>query len=71
MVEIRYFTSGVRWAADYLVEAEEAEKFMALAGHVRVTDNSGEDYENAQVRLVIGVVKLVNEVAHLAEANCG
>jgi hypothetical protein len=46
-VEIRYFTSGISWAADYVVEADKAEKVMALAGQVRVTNNSGEDYDNA------------------------
>jgi hypothetical protein len=65
-VEIRYFTSGITWAADYVAEATQAEKQMTLAGAVRVTNNSGEDYENAQVRLVVGVIRLVEEIAHLA-----
>ena len=29
-------------------------------------NNSGEDYENAQVRLVVGVIRLVDEIANLA-----
>ncbi len=65
-VEIRYFTSGISWAADYVAEADKGEKLMALAGAVRVTNNSGEDYENAQVRLVVGVIRLVEEIAALA-----
>ena len=65
-VEIRYFTSGINWAADYVAEAEKAEKLMDLAGNVRVTNNSGEDYENAQVRLVVGVIHLVEDIAQLA-----
>ena len=65
-VEIRYFTSGITWAADYVAEATPAEKAMTLAGAVRVTNNSGEDYENAQVRLVVGVIRLVEEIAMLA-----
>src|SRR6266850_5799161 len=68
-VEIRYFTSGIRWSADYLVEAGGNEKLMNLSGHVRVTNNSGEDYENAQVRLVVGVIRLVEEIAELARAG--
>jgi hypothetical protein len=67
-VEIRYFTSGISWAADYVAEANQAEKLMALAGSVRLTNNSGEDYENAQVRLVVGVVRLVEDIANLARA---
>src|SRR5438093_12973533 len=65
-VEIRYFTSGISWAADYVAEADKAEKLTALAGYVRVTNNSGEDYENAQVRLVVGVIHLVEGIADLA-----
>jgi hypothetical protein len=65
-VEIRYFTSGITWAADYVAEAAKTEKSMTLAGAVRVTNNSGEDYENAQVRLVVGVIRLVEEIANLA-----
>jgi hypothetical protein len=42
-VEIRYFTSGMTWAADYVAEAATTEKAMTLAGAVRVTNNSGED----------------------------
>ena len=68
-VEIRYFTSGISWAADYVAEAETKEKAMGLAGYVRVNNNSGEDYENAQVRLVVGVVRLVEEIAALARQN--
>ena len=64
--EIRYFTSGITWSADYVAEADKAEKLLSLAGNVRVTNNSGEDYENTQVRLVVGVIQLVEEIATLA-----
>jgi hypothetical protein len=65
-VEIRYFTSGISWSADYVAEAGQTEKLMDLAGFVRVNNNSGEDYEHAQVRLLVGVVRLVEEIATLA-----
>jgi hypothetical protein len=65
-VEIRYFTSGIGWSADYVAEAEKKEKFMDLAGFVRVSNGSGEDYENAQVRLVVGVIHMVEDIADLA-----
>lgn len=65
-VEIRYFTSGIRWSADYVGEADAAERTMTLAGQVRVYNDSGEDYENAQVRLVVGTIHLVEEIAELA-----
>ncbi|HMC28531.1 MAG TPA: hypothetical protein VKM56_12135, partial [Verrucomicrobiae bacterium] len=65
-VEIRYFTSGISWSADYVAEAARNEKLMDLAGNVRVINNSGEDYDNAQIRLVVGVVRLVEEIVTLA-----
>src|SRR5437867_10262792 len=68
-VEIRYFTSGISWSADYVAEANMAEKLMGLAGYVRVNNNSGEDYENAQIRLVVGVIRLVEQIAQLARKS--
>jgi hypothetical protein len=66
-VEIRYFTSGINWSADYVATANKPEKLMTLAGNVRVNNNSGEDYENAQIRLVVGVIRLVEEIRQLAQ----
>lgn len=68
-VEIRCFTSGISWAADYVAEAGKTEGNMNLAGFVRVNNHSGEDYDHAQVRLVVGVVRLVEEIAQLARAG--
>jgi hypothetical protein len=66
-VEIRYFTSGIHWSADYVAEVNQNEQAMDFAGFVRVTNNSGEDYENAQVRLVVGIIRLVENIAQLAQ----
>jgi len=68
-VEIRYFTSGINWSADYTVESGSDEKSMNFKGFVKVNNQSGEDYENAQIRLVVGVVKLVEEIASLANGG--
>ncbi len=70
-VEIRYFTSGITWAADYVAEAGRDEKAMDLAGAVRVTNRSGEDYERAQVRLVVGVIRLVESIVDLSKPRSG
>src|ERR1043166_5870894 len=48
-VEIRYFTSGISWTADYVAEANPTEKLIGLTGYVRINNHSGEDYENAQI----------------------
>jgi hypothetical protein len=66
LVEITYFTSGITWAADYVCLADPAEKAMNFEGHVTVINNSGEDYEGAAVRLVVGTINLVEKVADLA-----
>jgi hypothetical protein len=44
----------------------EDEKTMLLKGYVRVTNNSGEDYENAQTRLIVGKVHILDQIAELA-----
>jgi hypothetical protein len=65
-VEIRYFTSGITWAADYVGVANEDETKISLTGYVRVTNGSGEVYDNAQTRLVVGKINLVEKIADLA-----
>ncbi len=65
-VEIRYFTSGITWAADYVGIANEDETKLNLTGYVRVYNNSGELYDNAQTRLVVGTINLVEKIAELA-----
>ncbi len=65
-VEITYLTSGLSWRAFYMGTLTEDEKTMRLQGYVRVTNNSGEDYENAQTRLIVGKVHILDEVAQLA-----
>ncbi|MHC4742476.1 MAG: DUF4139 domain-containing protein [Planctomycetota bacterium] len=66
-VEITYLTSGLTWRAFYMGTLTEDEKTMRLKGYVRVTNNSGEDYENAQVRLIVGKVHIIDQIAELAK----
>jgi len=65
-VEITYLTSGLSWRAFYMGTLTEDEKTMRLQGYVRVTNNSGEDYENAQTRLIVGQVHIIDQTAELA-----
>ena len=65
-VEITYLTSGLSWRAFYMGTLTENEKTMLLKGYVVVTNNSGEDYENAQTRLIVGKVHILDEIAELA-----
>lgn len=66
-IQITYFTSGITWSADYTAIAAGDESTLDLEGFVRITNNSGEEYENAQVRLVVGTINLVEKIAQLAQ----
>jgi hypothetical protein len=65
-VEITYLTSGLSWRAFYMGTLTENEETMRLQGYVRVTNNSGEDYENAQTRLIVGKIHILDQIAQLA-----
>jgi hypothetical protein len=65
--EITYFTSGLSWRAFYMGTLSQDEKMMQLAGYVRVSNNSGEDYEKAQTRLIVGKVHILDQIAELAK----
>ena len=65
-LEVSYFTSGLTWIANYVAVMDKTEKIMTLGASVTISNNSGEDYENAQTRLIVGDVRLVEEVRTLA-----
>ena len=66
-VEISYFTSGISWAADYVGVADASDQMMSFQGHVTIVNASGEDYEGAQVRMVVGTINLVEKIRDLAQ----
>jgi hypothetical protein len=68
-VEITYFTSGISWQADYSAISDAEEKHLRLESFVRVANHSGEAYEDAQVRLVVGTLNLVEKIAELANIS--
>ncbi len=63
---ISYLTSGLSWRAFYLGFLEADASHMRLEGYVRVSNQSGEDYENAQVRLLVGRINLIDRISDLA-----
>ena len=67
IVEISYFTSGITWSADYRLVTDREEQQLSFDGFVRITNNSGEDYADAEIRLVVGTINLVEKVAELAQ----
>ncbi len=68
-IEITYFTSGITWQADYVCITDADEKMMGFEGFVRVSNRSGEAYDDAQVRLVVGKINLVEKIAQLARVT--
>ncbi len=65
-VQITYLTSGLSWRAFYIATLSGDEKSMRLEGYVRVSNHSGEDYPNAQTRLIVGQIHLLDEIVMLA-----
>ncbi|MBX3459062.1 MAG: hypothetical protein KF696_03720 [Planctomycetes bacterium] len=65
-VEISYFTSGISWSAEYHGVLAADEGSMTLTAYVTVHNRSGEEYEDASVRLVVGTINIVEEIARLA-----
>ncbi len=71
VVEISYFTSGITWTADYTAITRSDRGEMSFEGFVRIHNDSGEDYEGASVRLVVGTINLVEKIAQLARVGIG
>jgi len=65
--EITYFTSGLSWRAFYRGTLGQDESSMDLQGYVRVSNSSGEDYEHAQTRMIVGKIHLLDKIAELAK----
>jgi hypothetical protein len=51
---------------DYVAVTDPEEEAMTFTGHVRVVNHSGEEYENAEIRLIVGNIHLVEKIADLA-----
>ncbi|MDC1141846.1 DUF4139 domain-containing protein [Planctomycetota bacterium] len=68
-VAISYFTSGISWSAEYTGIMNSDETAMDLTAYVSVKNNSGEEYEDASVRLVVGSINLVEQIAGLANGQ--
>lgn len=65
-VEISYFISGLTWSARYHLNVNEEETAFGLQQYTTVKNNSGEDFDNTTVRVVVGEINLVDKIADLA-----
>ena len=65
-VEVSYFISGLTWQMDYVATCNPAESALDFRGFVRLFNRSGETFDNAEVRLIVGKINLVEKIADLA-----
>ena len=68
-VEISYLASGLSWRAFYMGTLNRNETRLNLKGFVRVSNQSGDDYEQAGVRVVVGKVNLLDKISTLARGK--
>ena len=67
--EITYFASGLSWRAFYMGTMNPDETTMNLKGYVNVANNSGQDFKNAQTRLIVGETHLIEQIPELARRH--
>ena len=60
-VEASYLTEGVSWTADYVAVIDEAETGLDLTGWVTLNNQSGAGYRDAQLQLIAGDVRRVQD----------
>ena len=65
-IEVSYFTAGLQWSAHYHAITSPTAHTLALTGDVQISNQSGQDYPEARIRLVIGRVHLLQRIAELA-----
>lgn len=66
-VEITFFTSGISWRSVYMGTLSADEQSLRLQNYVRIDNHSGEDYAEAQTRVVVGKIHLLDQIADLAK----
>lgn len=61
-LEIAYLTGGMNWKADYNIIATDNSDKVSLNGWVTFTNNAGQDFSQATVKLMAGDVNKVEPV---------
>ncbi len=62
-VEISYFTLGLNWKANYNGLLSKDESKMSLDGYVHIENNSGETFQNAKTRLLMGKIHILDKLS--------
>ncbi len=59
---LTYLSRGLSWQANYVAEFNDAENKMNLNGFITLSNQSGTTFENANMQLVAGDIKVVQSV---------
>jgi len=59
--EVSYMTQGLTWRADYVVVLSADDKLVDVTGWVTLDNKSGAGYENANLQLVAGDVRRIQQ----------
>lgn len=60
-MQIIYQTKGISWAADYIIVLDKNEKNFDMNSWVTINNLSGASYNQADLKLIAGDVKIINE----------
>jgi hypothetical protein len=63
-VELTYQTNGINWHAEYVVVLNDKETQLDINAWVNLDNQSGANYENAQVKLMAGDINRARRVAY-------
>lgn len=61
LIDVAYITSGMKWKADYVALLNEDDSLLDINGWVTIDNQCGTSYEQAQLQLIAGDVRKVEE----------
>ncbi|HYE95206.1 MAG TPA: hypothetical protein VD962_03285 [Rubricoccaceae bacterium] len=66
-IEASYLTNGITWSADYVAVVQDDERQIDLTGWVTLNNQSGATYREAQLQLMAGEVRRVQDQVGFAD----
>jgi len=69
--EVNYLSNGLNWKADYVAVVAENESIVDITGWVTLDNKSGATYRNAQLQLLAGDVRRVQEGGRMRDEVAG
>ena len=66
-LELTYLTSGINWKSDYVLELGEKDDIFDINGWVTIDNKSGATYKDANIKLIAGDVRKIEEVDRIRQ----